>query len=100
MPIVPLLVVMAAVGAGLGIGQPLTMSWLAEATPSGLLGTAMSLRLTGNCLGQLLVPSLVGLVAVGTGVAGAFVLTAGALASATAVARKFGTAASPSARPG
>jgi MFS family permease len=100
MPIVPLLVVMAAVGSGLGIGQPLTMSWLAEATPSGLLGTAMSLRLTGNCLGQLLVPSLVGLVAVGTGVAGAFVLTAGALASATAVARKFGTAASPSARPG
>jgi MFS family permease len=91
MPAVPLLVVMAVIGSGLGIGQPLTMSWLAESTPHGLLGTAMSLRLAGNCLGQLLVPSLVGLVAAGTGVAGAFVLTAGALATATSTARRFAT---------
>lgn len=97
MPLGPLLVVMAAIGSGLGIGQPLTMSWLAESTPSGLLGTAMSLRLTGNCLGQLLVPSLVGVVAAGTGVGGAFMLTAGALASATAVARRFAVASAPAA---
>jgi MFS family permease len=93
MPVGPLLLVMAVAGSGLGIGQPLTMSWLAEATPDGLLGTAMSLRLAGNCLGQLLVPSLVGLVTVGAGVGGAFVITAGALASATTVARRFGTPA-------
>ena len=59
----PSLVVL--LGLGLGVGQPLTMSWLAEVAPAGLRGRAMSLRLTGNRLGQVLIPSAVGLVAAG-----------------------------------
>jgi MFS family permease len=74
-------------GLGLGVGQPLTMSWLAEVAPPGLRGRAMSLRLTGNRLGQVLIPSTVGLVAAGVGAAGVLWATAGALAVAGAAAR-------------
>jgi hypothetical protein len=58
------------------------MSWLAEATPAGLRGRAMSLRLTGNRLGQVVVPSAAGLLAAGTGAAGVLVLTAASLTAA------------------
>jgi MFS family permease len=76
-------------GLGLGVGQPLTMSWLAEVAPPGLRGRAMSLRLTGNRLGQVLIPSTVGLVAAGVGAAGVLWATAGALAVAGAAARRL-----------
>ena len=85
-------------GLGLGMGQPLTMSWLAETAPPGLRGRAMSLRLTGNRLGQLLIPSAVGLVAAGVGSAGVLWATAGALALVGAAARRLavdGPAAGP-----
>ena len=75
-----LVLTVVVMGLGLGAGQPLTMSWLAEATPPGLRGRAMSLRLTGNRLGQVLVPSAAGALAVGAGAAGVLWLTAGALA--------------------
>jgi MFS family permease len=87
MPIGLLLLVVAATGLGLGAGQPLTMSWLAEATPAGLRGRAMSLRLTGNRLGQVIVPSLAGLMAVGAGAGGVLWVTAGALTAAGLSAR-------------
>ncbi|MFD5829481.1 MFS transporter, partial [Lentzea sp. NPDC060358] len=57
-------------GLGLGVGQPLTMAWLATSTPPGLRGRAMSLRLTGNRLGQVVLPSAVGALAVTAGAAG------------------------------
>ncbi|MFD3486558.1 MFS transporter [Streptomyces sp. NPDC058665] len=76
-----------AMGFGLGTGQPLTMSWLAEATPPGLRGRAMSLRLTGNRLGQTVVPSAAGALAVGAGAPGVLVATAVALAAAGTAAR-------------
>ncbi|MCE7000717.1 MFS transporter [Saccharothrix sp. S26] len=82
MPVWLLGAVVLVVGLGLGVGQPLTMSWLAEATPPGLRGRAMSLRLTGNRLGQVVVPSAAGLLAAGTGAAGVLVLTAAGLAAA------------------
>jgi MFS family permease len=87
MPTGLLFVVVTAVGLGLGAGQPLTMSWLAEATPPGQRGRAMSLRLTGNRLGQMIVPSLAGFVAVGAGAAGVLWLTAAALTAAGLGAR-------------
>ncbi|SDO68103.1 Predicted arabinose efflux permease, MFS family [Lentzea jiangxiensis] len=73
-------------GLGLGVGQPLTMAWLAHSTPPGLRGRAMSLRLTGNRLGQVVLPSAVGAVAVSTGAAGVLCATAAALAAAAALA--------------
>ncbi|SDX92154.1 Predicted arabinose efflux permease, MFS family [Modestobacter sp. DSM 44400] len=84
-------VLVVLLGLGLGVGQPLTMSWLAETAPAGLRGRAMSLRLTGNRLGQVVIPSAVGAVAVGIGAAGVLGTTAVALAVVAAAARKLQT---------
>ncbi|WP_229904709.1 MFS transporter [Lentzea cavernae] len=75
-------------GLGLGVGQPLTMAWLATSTPPGLRGRAMSLRLTGNRLGQVVIPSAVGAVAVGAGAGGVLCATAAALAAVAVLARR------------
>ena len=85
-----LAVLVVLLGLGLGVGQPLTMSWLAEMAPAGLRGRAMSLRLTGNRLGQVVIPSAVGAVAAGVGAAGVLGATAAALAVATRGARPGG----------
>lgn len=74
-----LFIVMAFLGLGLGIGQPLTMSWLSAQAPEGQRGRALALRLAGNRIGQVVLPSAIGVVAVGLGAAGVF------LASAVAV---------------
>jgi MFS family permease len=74
-------------GLGLGVGQPLTMAWLATAAPPGLRGRAMSLRLTGNRLGQVLIPSSVGAVAAGVGAAGVLWTTGAALAVVATLSR-------------
>ncbi|MFJ9391318.1 MFS transporter [Nocardioides sp. NPDC101246] len=89
MPVVLLGLVVVVMGLSLGAGQPLTMSWLAEATPPGLRGRAMSLRLTGNRLGQVVVPSLAGLVAVGAGASGVLWVTAAALGVVAAASRSI-----------
>jgi NhaP-type Na+/H+ or K+/H+ antiporter len=44
------------------------------------MGTVMSLRITGNRLGQVAVPFLASLIAAATGVAGIFALIAASLA--------------------
>lgn len=79
MPVWLLFIVMAFLGLGLGIGQPLTMSWLSAQAPEGQRGRALALRLAGNRVGQVVLPSAIGVVAVGLGAAGVF------LASAVAV---------------
>jgi MFS family permease len=89
LPTVALAAVVVLLGLGLGVGQPLTMSWLAEVAPAGLRGRAMSLRLTGNRLGQVLIPSAVGLVAAGVGAAGVLAATAAALAVVGVAARRL-----------
>lgn len=88
-PIWLLITAVAALGLGLGCGQPLTMSWLAEAAPAGLRGRAMSLRLTGNRMGQVVIPSLAGTLAVSAGVVGVFGVAAFGLASVGLVSRRL-----------
>jgi hypothetical protein len=88
-------VLVVALGLGLGVGQPLTMSWLAETAPAGLRGRAMSLRLTGNRLGQVVIPSAVGAVAAGVGAAGVLGATALALGAVAAAARGLRTGGPP-----
>ncbi len=89
MPIALIAVAVILMGLGLGVGQPVTMAWLAEASPSGLRGRSMSLRLVGNRTGQLVIPSAVGLVAVGLGSAGVLWVTAAALAAVAVSARRI-----------
>jgi MFS family permease len=89
MPVWALALAVIVLGIGLGVGQPLTMSWLAEVAPSGSRGRAMSLRLTGNRLGQVLVPTVVGLVAGGLGVAAVLWVTAAGLGWVAVAARRL-----------
>jgi MFS family permease len=60
-------VLMAVGGFGLGIGQPVTMSWVAALASPGTRATALSVRLMGNRVGQMAVPVIAGLVAGGAG---------------------------------
>jgi MFS family permease len=69
---VPLFIVMALVGFGLGLGQPLTMSWVATRAPFDIRATAIGVRLSANRLGQVAVPATVGVVAGAAGLTAIF----------------------------
>lgn len=86
-PVLVVVVLVAAAGFALGVGQPLAMAWLAEVSPPGLRGTAMSLRLAGNRLGQTVVPMSIGLVAAASGVGGVMAVTGAALFGAGLLVR-------------
>ena len=73
--------IMVVTGLGLGLCQPLTVSWVAGQVPMEIRGMAMSVRLAGNRLGQVAVPLGVGLLAGAAGVASAFVAPAALLAA-------------------
>ncbi|MGH3342056.1 MAG: MFS transporter [Carbonactinosporaceae bacterium] len=85
--IVPLLLaLMAVAGLGLGLGQPLTLAWVARTVPTQIKSTAIAVRLTGNRAGQVTVPAAVGALTGWVGPGAMFVvlavlLTASALAS-------------------
>lgn len=79
-----LLGLMLLLGLGLGLGQPMTIAWIANAVPRAERGTAIGVRLTGNRLAQLVLPSLLGTLAGAAGLAALFwtlgaVLAGGAL---------------------
>ena len=86
-----LFLIMALTGLGLGLCQPITLGWVAQQVRYDIRGTAMSVRLAGNRLGQTLVPLGVGSMAGFAGLAAAFVAPAVLLvASAALVARVAG----------
>lgn len=96
---VPLAVMAVAVGVtglGLGVGQPLTLSWVTLLAPAHRRATALSLRLTGNRLGQTVVPATVGLLASRLGAGGVLAATGLLLGGATALAaRRVAQAGAP-----
>jgi MFS family permease len=61
---------MAVGGAFLGLGQPLTMTLIAQAVPADWRGAALGLRLVGNRLGQVILPVVAGVIAAPLGPAG------------------------------
>lgn len=87
MPAWLLFAVMALLGLGLGIGQPLTMSWLSSQAPPGQRGRALALRLAGNRVGQVVLPSAIGAVAAGLGTAGVFLASAAVVGGTLALLR-------------
>lgn len=76
---------MFAAGLGLGIGAPLTLSWVSEIAPSGMRARALSLRLAINRVGQAGLPVMVGVAAASVGAAGVLVGTSSALAATAAI---------------
>jgi MFS family permease len=88
---------MAIAGFGLGIGQPVTMSWVAALASPGTRATALSVRLMGNRVGQMAVPVVAGLVA---GSAGAgWVLGFAGVVVAISLALVYGGLGADRARP-
>lgn len=59
-------------GFSLGVGQPLTMSLVSQATKPEERALAVSTRLMGNRFGQFILPAGAGLLAAGTGSSGVF----------------------------
>ena len=76
-PSLPVMYIAAiAIGLGLGVASTLTLSGVADVAPPEARGTAMTLRITGNRIGLVLMPFVAGVVAAGTGVVGIFLLNA------------------------
>jgi MFS family permease len=71
--------VMVAFGLGIGIGQPLTMSWVADQSPRAERATAISIRLVGNRFALLTVPIIMGAIAGSAGIGVAFASVAALL---------------------
>lgn len=70
---------MLVIGIGLGVGQPMTIAWVVNRVPREQRGTALGVRLTGNRLGQLVLPAVFGTVASAGGLAAMFLVLAALL---------------------
>lgn len=66
-------VIVAIAGFSLGVGQPLTMSMVAQLTLPQERGLAVSTRLMGNRMGQFVVPAGAGVLAAGSGTGAVFI---------------------------
>ena len=81
--------VLVFLGFAMGIASTLTISGVVHLAPAKATGTALTLRMTGNRVGQIAFPALAGLVAAATGVAGILLaLGVGLAASGIAVAMR------------
>ncbi|MFE5818395.1 MFS transporter [Streptomyces sp. NPDC056479] len=85
-PVWALALILAALGFCLGVGQPLSMTTVVQASPEGARSTALALRLTGNRLGQVAAPASAGLIAGLAGVAAPFVMLGGLLLVSAGIA--------------
>ena len=70
---ISLAVIVFIAGFSLGIGQPLTMSLVAQKTLPEERALAVSARLMGNRLGQFLVPAAAGIIAAASGAGAVFI---------------------------
>jgi len=79
--------VLIGLGVAMGIASTLTLSGVMYLAPPEVCGTALTLRMTGNRIGQIVFPTLAGLLAATTGVAGILLaIGVGLAASGVAVA--------------
>lgn len=72
--------VMAMIGLGLGLPQPLTLAWMSSLAPPHARGAVFGARMTVNRLAQVILPLLVATVAGPVGVFAVFWSTAAILA--------------------
>ncbi|MFE5892569.1 MFS transporter [Streptomyces sp. NPDC056462] len=90
-PVWALALILAVLGFCLGVGQPLSMTTVVQASPDGARSTALALRLTGNRLGQVAAPASAGLIAGLAGVAAPFVMLGALLLLSAGVALRART---------
>src|SRR5215216_6386548 len=83
-----LLALSAVAGFGLGFGQPLSMTLVAQLVPPDARATALSVRISGNRIGQIAAPAAAGVVAGAAGSAAAFWLLAAVLAASGVVVQR------------
>ncbi|MGW1610258.1 MFS transporter [Streptomyces sp. NPDC002285] len=91
LPVWALALILALLGFCLGVGQPLSMTTVVQASPDGARSTALALRLTGNRLGQVAAPASAGLIAGLAGVAAPFVMLGALLLLSAGVALRART---------
>ncbi|MBA0125763.1 MFS transporter [Haloechinothrix sp. YIM 98757] len=80
---ITLAVLMMVLGMSLGLGQPLTMTWVVREAPTQLRSTALALRITANRVAQAAGPAVAGGLSTLVGVAGPFWLMAVLLTAST-----------------
>jgi MFS family permease len=86
LPLAPIYATMAVMGFAFGLATTLSITIVVELSAEGARGTANSLRIMGNRIGQVALPFGAGLLAAASGVAGILVVSAVSLvASAVAV---------------
>lgn len=97
----PLLLVaaMAMFGLGAGLGQPITIAWVADQSPRSERATAIGIRLMGNRLALLTMPLLMGFIAGSAGIAITFVAVAAVLSAGAATAAAAPLSARPAGPP-
>ncbi len=81
-----LVAIMVVVGLGLGLGQPMTIAWVANRSPRRERATALGVRLTGNRVALLVVPTLMGAIAGTAGITAIFIVVAVSLGAGAVVA--------------
>jgi MFS family permease len=81
-----LIAVMVIVGLGLGLGQPMTIAWVANSSHRSERATALGVRITGNRVALLVVPTAMGAIAGSAGISAIFVVMAAAMAVGAGVA--------------
>ncbi len=79
-----LAIAIAITGFAMGIGQPATMAWVSRISHPEHRGLAISIRLTSNRLGQVVVPVIAGTIA-GAGIGSVFFLLAALQAASIVV---------------
>lgn len=77
---------MVVIGFGLGLGQPITLTWVAGRVPAEARGAALGLRLSANRFGQMSIPLAVGAVAGSVGISSIFFSMAALLGVSSAAA--------------
>jgi MFS family permease len=81
MPLPAMFAAMLLLGISLGIATTLSLTNVVDLASAAAMGTVMSLRITGNRIGQVALPFAASLVAAVTGVGGIFAIVALSLAA-------------------
>jgi MFS family permease len=76
-------------GVGCGVGQPLSLTMVFNASPRGRAGEAAGMRITVNQVTHFVIPLLFGAIGSAAGYAAVFFTNAGFLAAGGYISRRY-----------